>query len=157
VGDALERIRKQPHHILYYLYIVDREDKLVGVLTMRELLQSESEKMLSEVMNTDISSLPIQLSYRSILIHPGWQDYHALPVIDQDGILVGAIGYRTLKALQKKSLQDQQPGHLSKASLALGELYWLALSGLLKASISVFQKTNGSLGTKASRSERHEA
>lgn len=128
-GEALEQVRAAPHLALYYLYLYDGSSCLSGVVNLRELMLSAPEVALTEMMATGVDSLPATADRKAILVHPGWTEYHALPVVDDGGRFVGALRYETLRRLEGQARTE-----LPSASLAasLGELYWVGLSGILR-------------------------
>lgn len=128
-GEALERVRAAPHLALYYLYLLDENSRLSGVVNLRELLLSDPDQPLAGMMAESVDSLPATADRRAILVHPGWTEYHALPVVDEGNRFVGALRYETLRRLEGQARTE-----LPSAALAatLGELYWVGLSGILR-------------------------
>jgi len=128
-GEALERVRTAPHLALYYLYLFDGSSRLSGVVNLRELMLAAPETVLTGMMATNVDRLPAASDWKAILVHPGWTEYHALPVVDDGGRFVGALRYETLRRLEGQARTE-----LPSASLAasLGELYWVGLSGILR-------------------------
>lgn len=128
-GEALERVRAAPHLALYYLYLFDGSSRLSGVVNLRELMLAAPETVLTGMMATNVDRLPAASDWKAILVHPGWTEYHALPVVDDGGRFVGALRYETLRRLEGQARTE-----LPSASLAasLGELYWVGLSGILR-------------------------
>lgn len=128
-GEALERVRAAPHLTLYYLYLFDGSSRLSGVVNLRELMLAAPETVLTGMMATNVDRLPAASDWKAILVHPGWTEYHALPVVDDGGRFVGALRYETLRRLEGQARTE-----LPSASLAasLGELYWVGLSGILR-------------------------
>lgn len=137
VGDALAALRKRPPQVLDYVYVVDEAHRLVGVVGLGELLSSRRDAHLASIMNRAVSRLPARARRTAVLTHPGWRQFHALPVVDDNAVLVGAIAHATVQAL----LEEDALGAPSRADtvttvVALGELYWLGLSGVLDGVVS---------------------
>jgi len=128
-AEALEQVRAAPHLAIYYLYIYDVSSRLCGVVNLRELMLAEPQTPLTEIMATGVDRLSATADRKAILVHPGWTEYHALPVVDESGRFVGALRYETLRRLEGQSRTE-----VPSASLAasLGELYWVGLSGILR-------------------------
>jgi len=65
VGMAIDRFRAfspdDDEKTVYYLYIVDEDDTLVGVMSLRELLNAPEDSLVSDHMATDL-----------LTIHEGW-------------------------------------------------------------------------------------
>jgi magnesium transporter len=130
MNEALARIRRAPQNVLYYLYVVDREGRLVGVLNLRELMLAAPKTPLSSAMRRNIARLRALADLASIVAHPGWRDFHALPVIDAHEAFVGVIRYETLRRLEDAA--GQQPANQAvSAVLNFGELCWIGFAGVL--------------------------
>jgi Mg/Co/Ni transporter MgtE len=94
---------------------------------------------LSEVMHTEISYLPADLHYQAILNHPGWQAYHAMPVVGDAGVLWGVIDYDQLRYIESMIKQKILPRQAIAASKALGELYQIGFSALIRSATTPFK------------------
>lgn len=128
-GEALEKVRAVPHLTLYYLYLVDDSSRLSGVINLRELMLAEPAAPLSEIKIADVERLAASADQLAIVAHPGWAEYHALPVVDADGRFVGALRYETLRRLESQAGAE---GPSTSLAVSLGELYWVGLSGILQ-------------------------
>lgn len=130
--EALRRIREHPDYTRYNVYVTDREQRLVGVFNLRELLLAPPRKALSAFANPHVHRIHPDADRHAVVSHPGWRDVHALPVVDADGRYLGAIRYRTLRRLEdaiRGASRDDGDG----TSQALGDLFSTALAGLVEA------------------------
>jgi len=118
-------IRHDPEGVFYYLYVVDREHKLTGVLDLRELMRADTSALVSSIMHTELVTLPAGLDLVTLLRHPGWRDLDALPVVDEKGVFLGMMRQRLVRQLSEAAEQDGQLVDSWKMALALGELYWI--------------------------------
>lgn len=132
VGEGTRRLRKSAGDMLYYLYVVDAGRRLTGVLDVRELLTAPHDVPLSAVMRTSVARLRASADREAILAHPGWRRVHALPVVDEDGVLLGAIRYQTLRRIEEERMERDGGSEPLATARALGELYWLGLTGMLE-------------------------
>jgi hypothetical protein len=67
---------------------------------------------------------------RLVREHPSWAEYHAIPVVDEEDRLVGAIRYQTLRRLEREAARERaDPSQMT--TLALGELFRLGTTGLV--------------------------
>jgi len=128
---ALARVRRAPRHALYYIYMLDREQKLVGVMNLRELMLAPPKITLSVAMRREVATLPALAGHVTIVEHPGWRDVHALPVVDDAGIFLGVLRYETLRKLERDSESPTLAGGGLAAVLTIGELCWVGLAGVL--------------------------
>ena len=142
VGDALERVQRAAQHTFYYLYVIDAEQRLVGVMNLRELMLAAPHDPLSAVMHGHVERLPAGAALAAILLHPAWRDFHALPVTDDQEKFLGAIRYKTLKRLEQETARQRLPDESLTALLSLGELCWIGFAGMLAGlAATVFPRT----------------
>ncbi|HLS84842.1 MAG TPA: magnesium transporter [Burkholderiales bacterium] len=79
-----------------YLYVVDAAERLVGVVTMRDLLMHPADLTLGDVMLTNVFVLhpatPLQDAMKQVLE----RHYPVYPVVDNDGRVVGLVRGQSL-------------------------------------------------------------
>jgi magnesium transporter len=131
VAAALQRVRETSQSALAYVYVVDRGGRLGGVVSLHELLKAPPGARLAAVMRTPVMRLHANDDRSAILAHPGWNEVHALPVVDADGRLLGVVRYETLRRLDAEASTGSGQAAVSVA-VSLGELYWMGLSGLVE-------------------------
>jgi magnesium transporter len=135
-AEALERIRREPEHAMYYIYIVDADGRLTGVVNVRELMLAANDSLLRNIMAAKPDSLPAHAGREAIVSHPAWQKVHALPVVDRQGELLGAIRYEIVRRLEADLGMSARSGRDRATALALAELYALGISGLAEFATS---------------------
>ena len=130
VADARVRLGRAARTVLYYLYIVDREHRLVGVLDIPELLLARARDPVSAAMHRDVRRLSVWMPVALVRQHTGWQHYHAMPVVDEEERLLGAIRYQTLRRLEREA-SDRGPDPVQLTTGALAELFEVGTTGLV--------------------------
>ena len=130
-GEARLRLRQQVDRISYYIYAVDRKQRLVGVVDLRQLMRAAARQPLASLMAGRVESLSVHAGLETILRHPGWRAFHALPVVDGKGVLRGVLRHATLRQLEDQGAADRGPGPFV-VGLALMELCWSAATGMLQ-------------------------
>lgn len=129
VQEALKRVHAAAKHAAYYLYVVERDQSLSGVVNMRELMSAPDDALISSIMRKGVIYLPATASLDAVFAHPGWLEFHTLPVVDEKGRFVGTLRNKILRQLASQHQGRFQP---AQAGAALGELYRIGLSGLLQ-------------------------
>ena len=130
VADARARLGRAARDLLYYLYVADREHRLVGVLDIPELMLARPRDQVSSAMHRNVECLSAWAPLALVREHQAWQLYHAMPVVDEAQRLVGAIRYQTLRRLEREaSGRTPDPGRLTAGALA--ELFQLGTTGLV--------------------------
>ena len=130
VAEAQKQLRRSAERAYYYVYVVDREQRLVGALDLRELLLADSKETLGAVMQRDLERLPAHADLATVTGHAGWREFDALPVVDGAGVFFGIIRHRTVRQLSASGAgEGGRP--VVQTLVSLGELYWAGLSAFL--------------------------
>jgi magnesium transporter len=138
VGQAVARIEKNPGDLYYYVYVVDREQVVCGVLDVKELLLAPDELAVRQVMLHEVVSVSVHANLATVRDHPAWGQIEALPVVDDKGVLLGVIRHRVIRQLERR-LRNDQAGQGIETLIALGELYWAGLCGIMGGSVAGVQ------------------
>jgi len=90
---CLKEMRKQASQVkeVHTIYVVNDEDKLIGSLSLRKLLLTETKVEIKEIVNTDIISVYVSENDESVANIMNKYDLIVIPVIDENEILVGRI------------------------------------------------------------------
>lgn len=92
VGDALATLRGQTlGEQVLYLYVLDDEDRLVGVVPMRRLLVSAPETPLATLMQTQLITLPESATLLTACEFFVMYRLLAFPVVTKEGRLLGSV------------------------------------------------------------------
>lgn len=134
--EAVRRLEREAHHLRDYVYVVDRAGTLVGVVGVRELLLADAEGALRTILHPADAVISPFAGVHELLFHPGWEDFHALPVVDEAGVLLGAIRYSTYRRLERERRGRGRAQQLAGTGVALAELYWLVLARALAGGTS---------------------
>lgn len=132
VSEVLERLRAQPAGVMHYVYAIDDERRLTGVINMRELMLASPEAPLSTIMTRDPEALYAHDPLEVIVLHAGWKRSHALPVIERDRRLLGALRYSTFRAIETELGQAAVGPSADQTASALAELCALGASAMTR-------------------------
>lgn len=131
VEEALE-ILKRDSCANHYSYVVDESDKLVGVVTIKELLQEQnSGSMIDDLMTKSVGSINVDNEKHEILDNRWWREFASLPVVDFSDRYLGVLEYKTYCSLRDESSSDERSKDLDSISNALSELYGIGFSALV--------------------------
>lgn len=107
--EAIATIRKTPRDALHYLYVTDRDRKLIGVLNMRDLLLAAPRDSLAAIVRRKVLSVPAQMDREEVVHLMRDRKFLALPVVDFDDKLVGVVKHdEALEAGQIEAFEDLQ-------------------------------------------------
>jgi len=93
VSACIDEIRRQTESVdvLYAVYVVDDNEKLIGMLSLKKLIVSHPLAKIEEIYDADVISVKTSASSEDVADIIRKYDLVVLPVIDQLGRLVGRI------------------------------------------------------------------
>jgi len=141
VAQALNRIGQDCRQAIYYLYIIDHQTTLHGVVLMKELLTASPDSSLQSIMNPKVQTIPAVSNAQDLPSHPAWQVFDSLPVVEQGRSFIGVLRYRTLRTFIETRTEQASPEYFSDALLQLWEAYSLSGIGLMTTLGEVLQAT----------------
>jgi len=93
VRDAIKKFKKDAEEveIVYYIYVTDESERLLGVVSLRELLLADLDAKLSDIMSTKIKTVTPETDEMDVGEIVSKYNLVALPVVDAEGILLGIV------------------------------------------------------------------
>lgn len=93
IPTCLRSMRRQAENIdeVYYVYVVDNNGVLKGTLSLKKVLLSASNKLVSDIYNPDVISVGVDATAEEVSNIMDKYGLVALPVVDPIGRLVGRI------------------------------------------------------------------
>jgi magnesium transporter len=113
VDAALEQLRQLAEGLeaqsISYLYVTDAQERLVGVVPLRELVFSRHDRRLREIMNPDVKRVSVKDDQEKIAHLFEHYHYMALPVVDSEERLVGIVlANEVIGIVQHEATEDMQ-------------------------------------------------
>lgn len=95
VKDAIKMLRYEAPdtETIYLAYVLDEARKLLGVLSLKQLILAEEESNISDLMATDIIFAYFDSDQDEVAKTIARYDLLALPIIDHAGVMVGIVTY----------------------------------------------------------------
>ena len=92
-GEALDRLRLQApdRETIYYVYVLDDNRKLLGVVSLRDLILAQRQVRVSDIMNREAVTVRVTDDREKVAQEMARYDLLAMPVVDEDGRLVGIV------------------------------------------------------------------
>lgn len=112
-GEALDVIRKSAPgaELIYQIYTVDTQYRLIGTLSLRELIMIKPEARIKDLMTTDIVKTTLSAKQEDAAKLISRYDLLSLPVVDDDGRLVGIITYDdAMDVAEAEATEDMHKG-----------------------------------------------
>ncbi|HEY0443199.1 MAG TPA: CBS domain-containing protein [Candidatus Limnocylindrales bacterium] len=92
-SQTIDRLREiEPDaETIYYVYVTDDDDRLVGVLSLRDLIVARPETRISDVMIPEPVAVAVTASQDEVAQVVARYNLLAVPVVDIDGRLAGIV------------------------------------------------------------------
>jgi magnesium transporter len=84
---------------IMYIHIADEDNKLLGIIDVKELLQADYKALLKDIMNKNIITLKKESSIGEATKMFSRYGFRSLPVIDEDKKMVGIVSQRDIAKL----------------------------------------------------------
>lgn len=148
VEDAVQSIREKREKVenLYHLWVVDDFERLVGVISIKDLVLEPPRRLISEIMNPEVISVHVDADQEEVVHLVKKYDLVNVPVVDDQNRLVGRITHDDiLDVLEDEVDEDmtlmagvisQEIAEESTLRISRARLPWLIaglLGGLLAA------------------------
>ena len=171
VMEAINTIRKEATEAdsIYYIYVVDNSQKLVGVLSLRDLFVSKETDLVEDIMIENVKSVRDSEDREEAVKVVSKYNLVAVPVVDSEGILKGIITVDDiLDVMEEEATEDmykfagsseheRDVAENEKSTLfeqvrscVRGRVAWLILTVVLSfISVLIFTKLKFLIGSSA--------
>ncbi len=112
VDEAILYLRRQAFdrlELIYYGYVLDREQRLLGVVSFRDLFRARGSASVRDVMKTDVITVPEEMDQETVGRVFAEHDLVALPVLDAAGRMKGIVTVDDIvDVVQEEATEDIQ-------------------------------------------------
>jgi magnesium transporter len=111
VDEALKRLRKQAvdKETIYYIYITDEAQHLIGNVSLRRLLLAPEGTKLGDIIEKDVISVRVNDDQEVVAREMNRYGFLAIPVVDSQNRLVGIVTHDdAADVLQEEATEDAQ-------------------------------------------------
>ncbi len=142
-GQAIESLRRTPpgSDTPYYLYVIDSDRRLLGVVGLRDLVIAKPETLIETIMDPTVITAKTDMDQEDAARIMVRYDLAAMPVVDEHNVLWGMITYDDLMdVLEDEATEDiYRLANVSDPDLSVDSpigisvrrrIPWLYLSGL---------------------------
>ena len=93
VAGCLREMRRQAENVtrVHSIYVTDKDDKLKGRLSLKDLLTASAKTHISDVYISKVDYVSVHAKDEEVAKIMQKYDLEAIPVVDQEGVLVGRI------------------------------------------------------------------
>ncbi len=131
VRESIETIQSMDEDLIsFYIYVINDSQRLVGVLSLKQLLLSRPQDFLKDIMSTDVISVDISTDQNEVARVVEKYDFLSLPVIDDNNDLVGVITVDdVIDVIREEANEDIHAMGMGGADL--DESYWTHIKARL--------------------------
>jgi magnesium transporter len=112
VDEAINYLRRQTtgrEETLYYIYVLDPQQRLLGVISMRDLFKAAPSKRVQDVMQTDLITAHEEMDQEDMSLLFAEHDLLAIPVVDTDSHMKGIVTVDDIvDVVQEEATEDMQ-------------------------------------------------
>ncbi|MDY0098162.1 MAG: magnesium transporter [Bacteroidales bacterium] len=142
IEDLRQNAGKYKNYHVRYIYVVSEENAFVGVLQMQDLMLTEDDRQLSEIVIREVMAVNVDTPLDRLDDLFDTYDFYGFPVVDNYNKLIGVVRRKNiLEAVNERSVMD----HLQTQGIVGGEelrtmpvmlrskrrLSWLSVNNLL--------------------------
>ncbi len=92
---------------VYYVYVVNQENKLVGVLSLRELIIAPLQAAVRDIMRTKVIKVEVNTDQEEVARQVAKHDFLAIPVVNAAGELLGIVTVDdVLDVIEEEATED---------------------------------------------------
>lgn len=119
IAKALEQIRSQAagKEMIYYLYVIDNNRKLLGFVSLRDLIMAKPTRMVTDIMYTDVITSQVDSDQEEVARKIEKYDLLAIPVVTAENELVGIVTHDDAVDI----IRQEQSEDLEKLMAIAGE------------------------------------
>ena len=150
VREAIETLRTKREEVenVYYIFVVDQSNRLVGVVSLKDLILEPPERLIREIMNSEVISVSVDRDQEEVYHLVKKYDLVGLPVVDAHHRLVGRITHDDIiDVIEEETSEDfslmagvidQELAEESSIKVSRARLPWLIaglFGGILAAAV----------------------
>ncbi len=93
VGDAISAIQLagEDVEVPFYLYVIDKDERLIGVVSLKQLILTKPKTILKDIMNTEVYKVDVFTDQEEVASVVANYNLLAIPVVDENDKLVGVV------------------------------------------------------------------
>lgn len=112
VDEAVSFLRRDARdraQTVYYAYVVDSEERLLGVVSFRDLLTTSGDKTIQEVMRSDVITAPEHLDQEALSHLFARHNLQMIPIVDSEKRIKGVVTLDDIiDVVQEEATEDIQ-------------------------------------------------
>jgi magnesium transporter len=99
------RIVARGKDVVMYIYILDEQKHLLGVIDLKELLLADDTALLKDIMEDHVHTLDPDSTLKEAVEKFDRYEYRAIPISDDDYVMQGCVTYRDIVGLEHRFVE----------------------------------------------------
>ncbi len=93
VEEAIKELRLEAPNVetIYYLYVLDDEERILGVLSLKHLILAAPQAKLRDIMTAPAKTLPLEVGEKDVAEFISKYNFLAAPVVDENAVMRGIV------------------------------------------------------------------
>lgn len=110
IDQAITYLRQQLSHVetIYYAYVLDEEQRLLGVVSLKDLMKAGPGKTVADVMTAKLCKVSDTTDQKEIAYLLSVHDIQAIPVVDGQGCMRGVVTADDVIVIREQDTKDIQ-------------------------------------------------
>lgn len=158
--ESLEHLRQKSKELsIYYIYLVTEDQRLLGVVSLRDLATSDPDTVVNDIAKKELVTVHPNMPEEKVAQMVSHYDFIALPVVDDQGIILGIITVddvldiieeqATADIYASAGLQESDRVYSPLSQKIISRTPWmllnLILAGIASFVLHLFEQTLGDL------------
>ena len=132
IGDLIRLAKSAESELLDKIFIVDHQQILVGVIDVKNMMLTDADKMVQQIMKVPDTVLNVRTNLEYVKSNPNWQFEEFLPVVDQKNTLIGVLK----RSIMNEVLSDEQDQKINESGILetvfdVADLFWEVCSNFI--------------------------
>lgn len=91
----------------YYLYVINKENVLKGVVSLRDIVCNDFDTKISEITNTNVISVPYYMDQEEVASKFEKYGFMTMPVVDENNKILGIVTVDDIvEVMQEETTED---------------------------------------------------
>jgi magnesium transporter len=111
ISKAIEILRFQAprKETIYYIYIVDSERKLIGFVSLKDIITAKADSSIKDIMHTDVIKANVNDDQEDIAKLIEKYDLIAVPIVDDNDVMIGIVTHDdALDIIRQEQTEDME-------------------------------------------------
>jgi magnesium transporter len=134
IKELLAILSKEKNRYSRYIYIINNERQLIGVIPFKEAFYANKDVLVSNIMTTDFFSFRSDLNLKTAMENSEWLKWDSIPITGSKKELLGVLRFDVLEKHflpLKKNIEYNK--ELKNAGQAVSEVFQIGLNATLAA------------------------